>query len=31
MIFSKPWIGFPQDPQTKVPILDLWFPLLTGH
>jgi hypothetical protein len=31
MIFSKPWVAFPQDPETKVPILDLWLRTAQGH
>ena len=31
MTFSKPWIAFPQDPDTKVPVLDIYFRTAEGQ
>ena len=25
MTFTKPWVAFPQDPDTKVPVLDVYL------
>jgi hypothetical protein len=31
MTFTKPWIAFPQDPDTKVPVLDVYFRTANGQ
>ena len=31
MTFTKPWIAFPQDPDTKVPVLDVIFRTAEGQ
>jgi hypothetical protein len=31
MTFSKPWIAFPQDPETRVPVLDVCFRTAEGQ
>jgi hypothetical protein len=31
MNFSKPWISFPQNPDTKVPVLDVFFRTVDGQ
>ena len=31
MTFTKPWIAFPQDPDTKVPVLDVYFRTADGQ
>ena len=31
MTFTKPWIAFPQDPDTKVPMLDIFLRMAEGQ
>jgi hypothetical protein len=31
MTFTEPWIAFPQDPDTKVPVLDVYFRIPSGE
>ena len=31
MTFTKPWIAFPQDPDTKVPVLDVFLRTREGQ
>jgi hypothetical protein len=31
MTFTKPWIAFPQDPETHVPVLDVYFRTTEGQ
>ncbi len=31
MTFTRPWVAFPQDPDTKVPVLDVSFRIAEGQ